>query len=217
MYEFDYFIPHFITCVRGTRIVVTLDLIFEVLHVPWVEFVDYPDCDHLRTVSKDELMSLFYETPSFWGDCQNTPCSAFAKGPRFLNMVITFVLHPFSHYNSKTKLRDRFLLSLLEGLTIDFLSHFILSLIDIYKDTTTRDKFMSLFYETPSLWGDRQNTPCSAFAKGPRFLNMVITFVLHPMSHYNSKTKPHARFLLSRLSLSFHTLPYRYLQGYSDP
>ena len=29
-----------------------------------------------------------------------------------------------------------------EGLTIDFLSHFILSFIDTYKDTTTRDKLI---------------------------------------------------------------------------
>ena len=35
-----------------------------------------------------------------------------------------------------------FLLSLLEGLTIDFFSHFILSLINIYRDTTTRDKLI---------------------------------------------------------------------------
>ena len=35
-----------------------------------------------------------------------------------------------------------FLLSLLEGLTIDFFSHFILSLINIYRDTATRDKLI---------------------------------------------------------------------------
>ena len=42
MHEFDYSVPHFITHVRGTCIVVTSDLISEVLHVPRVEFVDYP-------------------------------------------------------------------------------------------------------------------------------------------------------------------------------
>ena len=57
-------------------------------------------------------------------------------------MVMTFVLHPLSHYNSITKLRARFLLSLLEGLTIDFPSHFILSLIGVYKDIVTRDKLI---------------------------------------------------------------------------
>ena len=57
-------------------------------------------------------------------------------------MVMTLVLHPFSHYNSITKSRARFLLSLLEGLSIDFPSHFILSLIDVYKDTATRGKLI---------------------------------------------------------------------------
>ena len=64
---------------------------------------------------------------------------AFAKGPRFLNMVMTFVLHPLSHYNSITEPRAQFLLSLLEHLTIDFPSHFILSIIDVYRDIATHD------------------------------------------------------------------------------
>ena len=57
-------------------------------------------------------------------------------------MVMKFVLHPLSHYNSITEPRARFLLSLIEGLTIDFPSHFILSLIDVYKDMTTHDKLI---------------------------------------------------------------------------
>ena len=57
-------------------------------------------------------------------------------------MVMTFVLHPLSHYNSLTKPCAQFLLSLLEDISIDFLSHFILSLIDVYRDTTTRDKLI---------------------------------------------------------------------------
>ena len=36
----------------------------------------------------------------------------------------------------------RFLLSLLEHLIIDFPSHFILSIIDVFRDTTTRDKLI---------------------------------------------------------------------------
>ena len=132
MHGFDYFVPQFITYVRGTHIIVTPDLISEVLHVPRVAHPDYLDCDHLRTVSKDKLLSLFCETPSSWGDRQNTLCSGFAKSPRFLNMVMAFVFHPLSHYNSITEPRTRFLLSLLEGLTIDVPSHFILSLIDVY-------------------------------------------------------------------------------------
>ena len=57
-------------------------------------------------------------------------------------MVMTFVLHPLSHYNSITEPRARFLLSLLEHLTIDFLSHFILSIKDVYRDTATHDKII---------------------------------------------------------------------------
>ena len=102
MHEFDYSIPQFVTRVRGIRIVVTSGLISEVLHVPRVKHPDYPSCERLRTVSKDELSSLFCETPSSWGDRQNTPCSGFAKGPRFLNMVMTFILYPLSHYNTIT-------------------------------------------------------------------------------------------------------------------
>ena len=52
MHGFDYFVPNFITRVRGTRIVVTPDLIFEVLHILRVEFANYPSCPCLRTVSK---------------------------------------------------------------------------------------------------------------------------------------------------------------------
>ena len=67
---------------------------------------------------------------------------AFAKGPRFINMVITFVLHPLSHYSSITEPRAQFLLSLLEHLTLDFPYLFILSLIDVYRDMTIRDKLI---------------------------------------------------------------------------
>ena len=55
---------------------------------------------------------------------------------------MTFVLHPLSHYNSITKPRARFLLSLLEHLTIDFPSHFILSIIDVHLDVASRDKLI---------------------------------------------------------------------------
>jgi len=103
MHEFDTFIPHFFSRVRGTFVVITLDIVSEVLHVPKVAHPDYPGCNRLRTMSKDKLSSPFCETPSYWGDRQNTPCSGFAKGPRFLNMVMTFILHPLSHYNSITE------------------------------------------------------------------------------------------------------------------
>ena len=57
-------------------------------------------------------------------------------------MVMTFILHPLSHYNSITEPCARFLLSLLEDISIDFPSHFILSLIDVYWDTAIRDKLI---------------------------------------------------------------------------
>ena len=57
-------------------------------------------------------------------------------------MVMKFVLHPLSHYNSITKPRTHFLLSLIDDLTIDFPSYFILSLMDIYRDTATHDKLI---------------------------------------------------------------------------
>ena len=143
MHGFDYSVPLFVTRVRGTRIVVTPDIVSEVLRVPRVEHPDYPGCD-LKTMSKDELISSFCERPFDWGDRQFTPCSAFTKGSRFLNMVMTFVLHPLSHYNSITEPRARFLFSLLEHLTINFPFHFILSIIDVYRDTVTRDKLIFL-------------------------------------------------------------------------
>ena len=58
--------------------------------------------------------------------------------------------------------------------------------------TVSKDKLISSFCKHPSIWGDRQFTLCTAFAKGLRFLNMVKTFVLHPLSHYNSINKSRA-------------------------
>ena len=64
-------------------------------------------------------------------------------------MVMTFILTPLSHYNSITKPSAQFLLSLLEDLSIDFPSHFILSLINVYRDTATRDK---LIFPSAIMW-----------------------------------------------------------------
>ena len=55
---------------------------------------------------------------------------------------MTFVWHPLSHYNSITEPSVRFLLSRLEHLTIDFPFHFILSIIDVYRDMATCDKLI---------------------------------------------------------------------------
>ena len=142
MHGIDRSVPLFFTRVRGTRIPVTPQLVADVLRVPRIEFPDYPSCEHLRTVSRDELMSSFCERPTAWGEHLFTPCRPFPKGPRFMNMVTTFVLHPLSHYNSIIEPHAQFLLSLLEHLTIDFPSHFILSIIDVHLDSASRDKFI---------------------------------------------------------------------------
>ena len=142
MHEIDRSVPLFFTHVRGTHIPVTPQLVADVLHVSRIEFPDYPSYEHLRTVSRDELMSSFFERPTTWGERLFTSCRPFAKGPRFMNMVMTFILHPLSHYNSITEPYARFLLSLLEHLTIDFPSHFILSIIDFHLDSASRDKLI---------------------------------------------------------------------------
>ena len=88
IHSIDISVPWFATAFWDTRIVVTPDLISKVLHVLRVGHPNYPRFKHLQIVSKDELLSYFCETPSIWGGKQNTPCSGFAKGLRFLNMVI---------------------------------------------------------------------------------------------------------------------------------
>ena len=59
-----------------------------------------------------------------------------------MNMVMIFVLLPLSHYNSIIEPRARFLLSLLEHLTIDFPSHFNLSIIDVHLESAFRNKLI---------------------------------------------------------------------------
>ena len=61
---------------------------------------------------------------------------------------MTFVLHPLSHYNSIAEPRARFLLSLLEHLTLDFPSHFILFIIDVHLDSASCDKLIFPFAMT---------------------------------------------------------------------
>ena len=139
MHEIDYSVPLFFSHVRGTLIPITPQLVVDVLRVPRIEIPNYPSYERLRTVSRNELMSAFCERPFFWGERLFTPCRPFA---RFMNMVMTFVLHPLSYYNSITEPRARFLLSLLEHLTIDFPSHFILSIIDVHLDSASHDKFI---------------------------------------------------------------------------
>ena len=64
MHGIDWSVPLFFTRVRGTRIPITPQLVADVLRVPRIEFPDYPSCERLRTVSRDELMSAFCERPT---------------------------------------------------------------------------------------------------------------------------------------------------------
>ena len=68
MHGIDHSVPLFFTRVRGTRIIVTSQLVTDVLRVLRIEFPDYPSCERLRTVSKEELMAAFYERPFDWGE-----------------------------------------------------------------------------------------------------------------------------------------------------
>ena len=61
MHEINRSVPLFFTRVRGMHIPVTSQLVTDVLRVPRIEFPDYLSCEHLQTVSKDELMVAFYE------------------------------------------------------------------------------------------------------------------------------------------------------------
>ena len=63
MHGIDHSVPLFFTRVRGTRIPVTPQLVADVLQVPRIEFPDYPGCECLRNVSRDELMSAFCDVP----------------------------------------------------------------------------------------------------------------------------------------------------------
>ena len=69
MHGFDFLVPFFSTRVRGTHIVVTPQLVTDVLYVPRVEHPDHLGCERLRTVSKDEMISAFCEHLVDWGDC----------------------------------------------------------------------------------------------------------------------------------------------------
>ena len=77
-----------------------------------------------------------------WGGTLNFSRTEFTKGPQFLNMAMTFIFTPQSHYNPITEPRAHFLLSFMEGLSRDFPSHMIEFIIDCYRDTTTCDKLI---------------------------------------------------------------------------
>ena len=74
MHEIDRSVPLFFTRVRGTSIPITPQLVVDVFRIPRIEFPDYPSYECLRTMSRDELMSVFYECPFVWGERLFTPC-----------------------------------------------------------------------------------------------------------------------------------------------
>ena len=61
MHEIDSLVPLSHTCVRGMRIVVTSELVR-------VKHPDYPGCERLRTMSKEEMISGFCKCLVDWGD-----------------------------------------------------------------------------------------------------------------------------------------------------
>ena len=81
MHTIDTSVPRFTTVFQGTRIVITLELIFEVLRVSRVDRLDYPNYRHLSSISRDVLASLFGEKTVLWGDTLNLSTIEFAKGP----------------------------------------------------------------------------------------------------------------------------------------
>ena len=83
MHGIDRSVPIFFTCIRGTRIPVTPQFVVDVLRVPRVEFLDYPSCERLRIVSKDELKSAFYERPSEWVSANSLNVRALQKAHGF--------------------------------------------------------------------------------------------------------------------------------------
>ena len=61
MHAINTSVPRFIRVFRGTCIVITPELIFEVLRVPSVDHPDFPSHHCLSTISKDKLAPLFRE------------------------------------------------------------------------------------------------------------------------------------------------------------
>ena len=130
------------TCTPSKSLYLGLLWYSKVLHVPRVDRLNYPSHHRLSSVSRNEMASLFCWKAMVWGETLNFSTTEFAKGPRILNMVMTFVLTPRSHYNTITEPRARFLLSFMEDISRDFPSHMIESMIDCYRDTATRDKLI---------------------------------------------------------------------------
>ena len=96
-------------------------------------------------------------------------------------MVMTFIFHPLSHYNSITEPHGRFLLALLEDISIDFPSHFIFSLIDGYKDMVTHDKLIFPFTTTRLL--------CHFFFSYPKSTRFSVMCAINAATVRRSETQ----------------------------
>ena len=59
MHRIDTSVPYFFCRVRGMHMVVTPEIVSEVLHVPKVAHPNYPSCECLKTVSKDNSCLAF--------------------------------------------------------------------------------------------------------------------------------------------------------------
>ena len=81
MHTIDTFVPQFTIIFCGTRIVVTSELISEVLCVLKVDHPDYTNHERLSSISSDQLASLFCEKAMLWGGTLNFSTVEFAKGP----------------------------------------------------------------------------------------------------------------------------------------
>ena len=60
MHGFNSSVPQFSTRVRGTHIVVTPDIVYEVLHVPRVAYPNYPGYDHQMSLCLCSVRLLLF-------------------------------------------------------------------------------------------------------------------------------------------------------------
>ena len=81
IHTIDTSIPQFTTIFWGTRIIVILKLISEVLHVPRVINPNYPSSPKLKALSRDEFATHFCERLMSWGDTLNFATHDFTKCP----------------------------------------------------------------------------------------------------------------------------------------
>ena len=63
MHGFDFLVPQFLTRVRGTHIVVIPDIIYDVLHILKVAYLDYLVVSALGLCPKMSLYMLFVSVP----------------------------------------------------------------------------------------------------------------------------------------------------------